>query len=399
MKVAWLAPYPVQSLEPELTLVRPPKSFHPCSWVVNLSRELVRLPGLELHLITESSLVARTQSVVKGGIHFHVVKAGVPFTSRGFPGWLPFEPLMRFKPNSLRLNAVLRQIQPDLIHSHGTEAGYTRAGIDSGKPCLISIQGVIAECYKAAPELWLRLVVPCERSQVQAGKFFACRTHFDSGFIRQINPRARLFELHEAMNPLYFQSRWQPANPPSLLYVGALTDAKGADVAVAGFILIAAKHPAARLQMVGSGPASYVEALKQRLAQHSLTDRVEFLGRKDAAEIQKLHERCSVFLTSTRNDNSPNALAEAMVSGVPVIASNVGGIPSMIEDGRTGLLFETGNAAALAAALDKILSDQALSQRLAAEAKIIARQRHQPEAVARATFAAYQSILSETSQT
>src|SRR5208282_6575682 len=93
------------------------------------------------------------------------------------------------------------------------------------------------------------------------------------------------------------------------------------------------------------------------------------------------------------NENSPNTLAEAMVSGLPVIASAVGGIPSMVEHGQTGWLVPPRNPAELANASLQLLNDPELRARLGGAARQQARDRHRPEHVAAQTAQAYQEIL------
>src|SRR5206468_524360 len=100
---------------------------------------------------------------------------------------------------------------------------------------------------------------------------------------------------------------------------------------------------------------------------------LEFLGLKGAEEIAKCHLDAQVFVLPSENENSPNALAEAMVSGMPVIATRVGGIPSMIEDGKTGLLVALNNHIELAEKIVYLLTHRDERRRLGDNAKAVAR--------------------------
>ena len=84
------------------------------------------------------------------------------------------------------------------------------------------------------------------------------------------------------------------------------------------------------------------------------------------------------------------------MSGMPCVASAVGGIPSMVEDEKTGLLFESGDVEGLAKQLKRVLYDDALCRALGAAASEVARSRHRPETVAKATLESYQYILDHT---
>jgi glycosyltransferase involved in cell wall biosynthesis len=92
-------------------------------------------------------------------------------------------------------------------------------------------------------------------------------------------------------------------------------------------------------------------------------------------------------------ENSPNALAEAMVSGMPVVATAVGGIPSLVDDGRSGRLVAPGDPKQLAAVLAELLADSGKRAALGREAQMVARQRHLPETVAEQTMRVYKEIL------
>ena len=84
-----------------------------------------------------------------------------------------------------------------------------------------------------------------------------------------------------------------------------------------------------------------------------------------------------------------------MVTGLPVIASNVGGIPSMITDGETGLLVESNNVIALADKINFMLSNSSAREKISKNSRVIARERHWPKNVADKTIDVYKEVLSK----
>ena len=82
------------------------------------------------------------------------------------------------------------------------------------------------------------------------------------------------------------------------------------------------------------------------------------LGKLSEEEMKQQFLKSNVFVCASVLENSPNTVGEAMLLGVPVVASRAGGIPDMITDGSEGLLFETGNPADLASAVDKVFSQE-----------------------------------------
>jgi glycosyltransferase involved in cell wall biosynthesis len=393
MRIAWLAPYPAARLSPPLTLSRRGKDRHACSWILNLSHALATRDDIELHLVTLTAWVPHDQTVSIGGITFHVLKNGIPLLNRGFPSWLPLNLISGFHADAGRLAAEIRKIQPDVVHAHGTEAAYTLGGLKSAFPCLISIQGIVTEYKKTVPSLQSRILSTLEQEQVRRGKYFGCRTSFDSEFVRSLSPGARIFQLQEAMDPVYFEQQWRATDGAGIVFVGSLEERKGVMFLLEAFALVRQSIPAAMLTLVGTGDTRYINGLKVRAKELGLVDHVTFRGHQAAPEIATEHLKAQLFVLPTLNDNSPNTLAEAMVSGMPVIASAVGGIPSMIDDRETGLLVPAKNPRALADAITYLLGHRDERIRVGRNARTVARSRHQPERVAAETSEAYRKIV------
>ena len=92
-------------------------------------------------------------------------------------------------------------------------------------------------------------------------------------------------------------------------------------------------------------------------------------------------------------ENSPNSLAEAMILGVPCVATSAGGVPSLMRDGHEGLLCSPNDVYGLAGMICAIASEPALAARLGANARSRALRRHEPRVVAQATIDMYDSIV------
>jgi glycosyltransferase involved in cell wall biosynthesis len=145
-----------------------------------------------------------------------------------------------------------------------------------------------------------------------------------------------------------------------ILLVGYPWYLKGVDVLIRAFLRISDRIPDYSLKIVGWCPEGrdYFEQLAAGHPRIQLLDAVEY----DA--IVDLMTSCSVYVLASRTDSSPRVIREAMASRKPVIASNVDGVPDLIADGTTGLLFERENDQDLAEKLLRILSEPALAARL-----------------------------------
>ncbi len=127
------------------------------------------------------------------------------------------------------------------------------------------------------------------------------------------------------------------------------------------------KHlPDARMTVAGSGPA--FQALQALCATLGIADAVAFCGRLERSEMAELYRVASVVLNPSSVDNMPNSVLEAMASGVPVVSTNVGGVPFILHDGDTGLLVSAGDYEAMAMAVLRVHSDDALASRIRAAA-------------------------------
>jgi glycosyltransferase involved in cell wall biosynthesis len=137
------------------------------------------------------------------------------------------------------------------------------------------------------------------------------------------------------------------------------------------FALIEQRVPDARLIVAGDGGER--ERLRALAAKLGLK-RVEFFGAAPPDRMPELYDRADIFVNSSLVDNMPLSLIEAFACGLAVVSSNAGGIPHVVTDGETGLLFPRGDYEALAANVIRLLEDQNLAAELIARARDACRQ-------------------------
>ena len=138
---------------------------------------------------------------------------------------------------------------------------------------------------------------------------------------------------------------------PVVLSVARLVPDKDPGTLVRAFHLVVAAHPRAQLWLVGEGPLK--DSMRQQVQDQGLADRVRFMeGRPD---LRPLLNRASLLALSSVAEALPNVVLEAMAAGLPVVATRVGGVPEMVEPGRTGWLAPPGDPPALAAAISQLL--------------------------------------------
>jgi glycosyltransferase involved in cell wall biosynthesis len=134
--------------------------------------------------------------------------------------------------------------------------------------------------------------------------------------------------------------------------------------ALRALAIVARRFPGARMTVAGTGPE---RASLGRLAQElGIESRVRFAGRVDNAQIAGLYAEADVMVNPSTVDNMPISVLEAFASGVPVVSTNVGGVPFMARHEHTALLVPPRDPDAMAGAITRVLAESEIAQRLAA---------------------------------
>jgi glycosyltransferase involved in cell wall biosynthesis len=188
------------------------------------------------------------------------------------------------------------------------------------------------------------------------------------------------------------------AEPPLVLAVGRLVEKKGFDDLVRACSLLRAEGCAFRCRIVGKGELE--RDLRALIAELGLEGQAELAGPIPREQLLAEYSRASVLVapcvigTDGNRDGLPTVLIEAMALGVPVVATDVTGIPELVEDGRTGFLVPQHNPEALAAAIRRVLAEPVRAQALARAG----RARVEREFDLRTNVASLRTLLEEASR-
>jgi glycosyltransferase involved in cell wall biosynthesis len=134
--------------------------------------------------------------------------------------------------------------------------------------------------------------------------------------------------------------------------------------ALRAFHIVRGRYPSAQLTIAGSGPE--MARLRELAEQLGLQDAVHFPGRLDREAMAALFRQADIMLNPSLTDNMPNSVLESLASGVPVVSTNVGGVPHVVQDGVTALLVPPAEPAAMAQAILALLGDPGLWRRISA---------------------------------
>lgn len=201
-------------------------------------------------------------------------------------------------------------------------------------------------------------------------------------------------------NPIA-QSFFEQSTPDSignnLLFAGVMTPRKNVDGLLRAFALARQQAPDAQLTIVGPTPDhAYAQKVRQQAATLNLEDAVTFIGHVEHEQLIQEMRRCRGIVLFSREETAPTTLAQAMALGKPIVATRVGGIPEMVIDGENGFLVESEDEHACAHRMAALLASPERCQAMGMQGHTIARQRYEPDAVARQTVAAYRAALCNT---
>ncbi len=363
LKIVWLSPYPLDILVPFGLKLTRPAGGHPCSWIVNWAESLASLSDIDLHIVTYSSKIKQSQTVIYDGYTVHIVRDAIPFTDKSFEGLFDFDAMTGFASRKRKLFKKIKELNPDIVHGHGTENVYGLLAVESGFPSVVSIQGVISDYLRTNPSHRFKYTVKTEAKTVKQGHYFMCRTHFDKSFVKTLNNNAKIFHMPEAMNSCFFSINRSDLDEISILHVGGFDPRKGMIELLSAVKKIKEFFPQVMVDSAGGGTRIHKNKIIKYAEELGILDCIRFHGFLTAMELANLHSSATVFAMTSQNENSPNSLAEALCAGTPSVAYDVGGVSSMFVNGESGFLVPAGDFDFLAQKVCELLSSPELQMR------------------------------------
>ncbi len=158
---------------------------------------------------------------------------------------------------------------------------------------------------------------------------------------------------------------------PRLLYVRAFASIYNPEMAIRVLAKILKEYPTAKLCMIGPVKDASFESCKNLVEEMEITDHVEFTGKLSKEEWHKKSRDYNIFINTTNIDNTPISVMEAMALGLPVVSTNVGGLPFLIENGKTGLLVNRNDVDQMFDSVIVLLNDDKLKNTIVQNAREI----------------------------
>ena len=340
LTVAWFSYFPVEWLPDAPADVRRLPRHHPTSWQRVLLDQLVGEPTLRLHVIVLRKQLECDLSFERRGVSFHLLKVRGGIRAPSL-----------FWVDTLLIRRALKRINPDIVHAWGTERGAALVASRLGYPSVVTIQGLLTWYGEVAPQGWHEsLAGRLERYSLPRSPVVTTESRFSSQWLRQRFPRVRVEQIEHAPDPVFHCVARRPQTQPvRFLFVGALEYRKGGDVLLLALEALLEELPF-ELVVVGKLKPDVAQAVAGRISA-KLWQRVVFKENLTHLQVAEELQTATLVVCASRADVSPNAVKEAVVAGVPVVGSSVGGIPDYVIPDRNGILFAPGDVAALVEAI------------------------------------------------
>jgi len=256
---------------------------------------------------------------------------------------------------------AIRIFEPDLVSGHSTKAGLVARFCATvvRKPVIFTAHGWGFGESRAWWAPWL--IRHLERLAARVTAKIICVSEFDRELALRDGIRGpdQLVVIHNGMPPEPYQKAKRVELPcmlgedtdqrPVLITVGRLAPPKDFETLFKAL----QKLDHGKTIVVGDGPnRPWVQKL---ISQNGLSQKIYLLGERE--DVPDLLGSAEIFVLSSKKEGLPRTIIEAMLSGLPVVATRVGGIPELVEDGVTGFLVPRENSEALATALQRLIED------------------------------------------
>lgn len=322
------------------------------SATVNLATGLARFTDFEVHVCRIRFAGSDRSEMYLNDYCVHTIQGG------------RFSTLKGFSTEILSLKSLFRRIKPNILH--GQSSGFPGSLVSrlSG-PKVITFHGILTE--NAKQEQNLRKKFRIFRSILEERNSLA--ENIFKIFISRYQVRcfgqklARCFLIPNPVDPLYFQKRIT-VSPKDFVFVGRLSRAKGVFDLLNAFKILR-RRCNDNLFLVGKPEDQFSYArLHNFIADNRLDDRVFPLGELPVDQLSSLYARSRCLILPSYTETTPLVVQQAMASELPVIATSVGGVPDLLNNGECGLVVAPGDVEALAAAMATDISSIQVRKRV-----------------------------------
>lgn len=320
---------------------------------------------------------------------------------------------------------IIEDFKPDIINIFGTEGPFGLIIKNTNIPCIIHIQGNLnltihkwfngitkIEVIKYSKKFRLlkgngvyhdyfliKKRAEREKEIFQNCKFFMGRTDWDKRISSVLSPQSNYFHCEEMMRPNFYTTQWIPKESKSeytIITTIRNNIYKGLEMIFESKRILDSINLSHKIiwKIAGLNKSDEIVNIIERKYKSKFSENnILLLGSLNESNLIEEMLMSDVFIHPSNIDNSPNSLCEAMLIGMPVISTYAGGIPSIVENKKDGLLVQNGDPYALAGAIKELVENRDYANRLGNTARNTATRRHNPTSIVNNLINIYNKIL------
>ena len=323
--------------------------------------------------------------------------------------------------------AVVNTVKPDLIHIHGTEYPFISIIGKINIPVVVSIQGNLTvyqhkfysgveskySSMKSNDSLIKIIFYPTtfkksfkafiERSKIEQKYLDKCkyvlgRTDWDKRITRILAPESKYFHSDEILRDGFYNNKWE--NPENKDFVIFTTNGnniyKGFETICESLFMLNKLGKKVKWRIAGINENDLiVKVVKKKLKNRYPQQNLELLGNLRESELIKNLIKSNIYVMPSHIENSPNNLCEAMILGMPCIATYVGGTGSLMDDRKEGILIQDGDPWSMAGAILEMKNNYKSAIKMGIKAREKALERHDKEKIIFKLVRIYDGVVNE----
>lgn len=327
--------------------------------------------------------------------------------------------------------SIINEVKPDLIHIHGTENAYLCILLKTKIPVIISIQGnltVIKHKFKTgfnskylhfksikinAKSLVfgsqnfyrdyqnMKNMAQIEQANLKHARFVMGRTNWDRRITRVLAPDSKYYVGNEILRDNFYENQWFDNFSTGKLILFSTNGNifyKGFETLCHTLNLLNNLGLEVEWRVAGVSNSSLINRITKKALNGDYPKKgLILLGTLDEKDLINNLKESNIFIMTSHIENSPNNLCEAMILGMPCIATYAGGTGSMLKDGDEGILIQDGDPWVMAGAIMELYRDKDKAIQYSIKARATALKRHNREEIVNNLIATYQQIINEAS--
>jgi glycosyltransferase involved in cell wall biosynthesis len=303
------------------------------------------------------------------GVDVRIVRTNEPYRPEWVSRLRGVRAAFRLIPYLSRLKHIAREVEVMHVMANSGWAWHLlavpaiRVASRRSVPVVVNYRGGLAREFLAKSARRIR-------ADMRLASVVIVPSRFLQAVFAEHGIRARI--IPNIVNLATFRPAPEPHPPGSHIVITRnLEPIYGIDLAIRAAALLRRDFPDLRISIAGTGPAR--ESLERLVEDLGLSGVVRFTGRLEVSEVAALYRDADIVLNASRADNTPNSLLEGAASGVPIVSTDVGGVPYLLEHQRTAWLVSPEDPTALAEGVATVLRSAPLRERLRENGLALAR--------------------------